>query len=469
MTNLQVLSPIDGEPIADVAATAPSHVPSLVEAARRAQASWARQRPEKRAEVLFRVADLIGARLDSLAELESRNTGKLLGDTRREALRAAEAFRYYAGWADKVAGETTMIDSSTLVYTVPEPRGVVAGIVPWNVPFFFAAKKIAPALAMGNACVLKPAPETPLTAMALLSILTEAGVPDDLVALAVGGADVGEALVDAGVDLVVFTGSTAAGRRVAERAGRALTPVVLELGGKSPQLVFADADLDAALDAVVLGVFASCGQMCIAGSRLLVEDSLHDDFVAALGRRVEGLRVGSPFEQGTNVGPQVTAAQRDKTRGFLTEAERQGRVRAQAAVPTAPELAKGFWVAPTLLTDLAPDARVLRDEVFGPVLTVQRFRSVDEAADLANRTPFGLAAGVWTADLGRAHSLAARIRSGTVWLNTYRVLSERVPFGGRGDSGHGAENGTEAVRLYTQPKAVWTSFEPRTPPGFDVV
>lgn len=455
------MSPIDASVLAEIEFETAEGVASRIAAAKHAQVDWAARTPRDRGRVLSAVAEAIEQHADAISELETRNTGKLLSDTRREVLRAAGAFRYYSGWADKVVGETIPVDQDHLVYTLREPFGVVAGIIPWNVPFFFAAKKIAPALAFGNACVLKPAEDTPLTALLLLDLLHQAGVPEDLVQVVIGGREVGAAIVASrDIDLIVFTGSDLTGKAIARSAADNLTPIALELGGKSPQILFPDADLNRAVEAVSLGVFASCGQMCIAGSRLVVHESIHDVVVDRLSETVRSLRVGSPFNSSTDVGPQITSIQRDKTLAFIEESKADGTLVAQSTMPTDPSLRNGFYVPPTIFDDLDPEARLLREEVFGPVLAVSTFKDDDEALHLANSTDFGLSAGVWTSDISRAHSFARRVRSGTVWINTYRTLSELVPFGGIGLSGYGRENGTEAARLYTRPKSVWTSLNP---------
>ena len=466
---MQIHSPIDGAVFAEVEEHTVADAEASLARAAAVQAGWAATAANERGRLLYRVADLIRRNGEELSHTESRNTGKLLTDTRREVERAARCFEYYAGWTDKALGRTIPVSAEFHTYTERVPFGVAVGIVPWNVPLFFAAKKMAPALAFGNAAVLKPAPETPLTAVRLQELVVEAGVDGDLAQVVVGGREVGAALVRSpNSHLVVTTGHPDTGRAVARSAADSLTPIALELGGKSAHLVFADADLDAAADAITLGVFASCGQMCIAGSRLLVQEQVHSQLLERLDERVRALTVGDPFDTGTDLGPQVTSAQRDKTMGFIERAPGQGaRLVAQAAMPTDNRLTRGYFVPPSLFDDVAPDSELARDEVFGPVLGVTTFRDEGEAVALSNDTSFGLAAGIWTGDVGRAHAVSRQLRVGNVWINTYRVLSDLVPFGGFGDSGFGRENGEDAVHLYTTTRATWTSLHAGVPTIFD--
>jgi aldehyde dehydrogenase (NAD+) len=463
-----IYSPITGEVIAEIADATLADVDNALERATASFDKWRKVTPSARGRILIKVGQLIRENLDEISALETLNTGKRLADTRREAIRAAECFEYYGGYADKVVGSVVPVPGDFHAYTEREPYGVVVGIIPWNVPFFFAAKKIAPAIAFGNVSVLKPAIETPLTALKLQEIILQAGIEEGVVQVLTGGSEIGKKLVsDHRTKLVVFTGSDKSGAAVGSAAAAHFAPAALELGGKSAQLVFADADLAAALDGVVEGITGSCGQMCIAGSRLYVEEKISADFIAGIKKRFDALVVGDPREKQTQVGPQVTALQAAKTLEYIEIAKRDGgKVLSSTQLNLASQISKGFFVPPTAFTDLPNTSLSVQEEIFGPVLSISTFKNEEDALLKAHDTNFGLAAGVWTSDTSRAHRMASELRVGNIWVNTYRVLSDLMPFGGVGSSGYGREGGTDAPNLYTWTKSVWISKTPGLPSGY---
>jgi acyl-CoA reductase-like NAD-dependent aldehyde dehydrogenase len=463
-----IYSPITGEVVAEIADATLADVDNALERATASFEKWRKVTPSARGRILIKVGQLIRENADEISALETLNTGKRLADTKREAIRAAECFEYYGGYADKVVGTVVPVPGDFHAYTEREPYGVVVGIIPWNVPFFFAAKKIAPAIAFGNVSVLKPAVETPLTALKLQEILLQAGIEEGVVQVLTGGSEIGKKLVsDHRTKLVVFTGSDKSGAAVGSAAAAHFAPAALELGGKSAQLVFADADLTAALDGVVEGITGSCGQMCIAGSRLYVEEKISADFIAGIKKRFDSLVVGDPREMQTQVGPQVTALQAAKTLEYIEIAKRDGgKVLSSTQLNLASQISKGFFVPPTAFTDLPNTSLSVQEEIFGPVLSISTFKNEEDALLKAHDTNFGLAAGVWTSDTSRAHRMASELRVGNIWVNTYRVLSDLMPFGGVGSSGYGREGGTDAPNLYTWTKSVWISKTPGLPSGY---
>ncbi|MGH7266719.1 MAG: aldehyde dehydrogenase family protein [Candidatus Rokuibacteriota bacterium] len=457
------INPATEEESARVARGDERDIDLAVQAARRAfeHGPWPKMTAAERGRTLWKLADLITANLDEMARLESVNTGKTLFDSGKVELPfAAEVFRYYAGWTTKIHGETLNLRDGAFTFTLRQPIGVIGAIVPWNFPFLLSSWKIAPALAAGNTVVLKPASLTPLTALKFAQLTAEAGLPEGVFNVVPGpGGKVGMALVrHPGVDKIAFTGSTEVGKSIMREAAGSLKRVSLELGGKSPNIVFADADVEAAVRGALTGIFYNKGEVCAAGSRLLVEQTVHDEVVSRLTDRVKGLKVGDPLDKATRMGPVVSRQQLDTVMGYIEAGRQEGARLVAGGERARVGNGKGYFLQPTIFTGVASSMRIAREEIFGPVLSVIPFTDVDDGIAQGNETFYGLAAAVWTRDVGKALRAARAIRAGTVWVNAYNLYDAALPFGGFKESGFGRELGAAGMDLYTEVKSVWVDL-----------
>lgn len=455
------VNPATGETLANVAEGDAEDVERAARAARRAfdDGPWSRMSPTDRVKILLRTADLIEANAHELAQLETLDNGKSINESLNVDIpSAAGTFRYYAGWVDKSYGQTIPSDPAFFNFTLREPVGVCGQIIPWNFPLLMAAWKLGPALACGNTVVLKPAEQTPLTSLRLGELLQEAGLPDGVLNIVPGfGPTAGGALVKHPlVDKIAFTGSTEVGKEIHRETAGTLKRVSLELGGKSPNIVFADADVEAAVQGALMGVFFNQGQVCCAGTRLFVEQKMHDEFADVLARHAHEMPQGHGMDPATRVGPLVSREQLDRVTSYLEIGKKEGaKALAGGERNVSPGLENGYFVKPTVFTGVRNDMRIAQEEIFGPVVSVIPFKDENDAVLQGNNTFYGLAAGVWTKDVGKAHRVARAIRAGTLWVNCYNVFGATAPFGGYKQSGYGRELGSYSLDLYTQIKTVW--------------
>jgi aldehyde dehydrogenase (NAD+) len=463
------INPHDGSVLANVAQAGPEDIDRAVAAAAAAFPGWAGLQASARGRLLLRLADRIEEDAVELARLESLDTGHPIHDSQAlDVPRTAATFRYFGGMADKVQGTVIPVEPGFLNYVLREPVGVVGEIVPWNFPLMFCSWKMGPALAAGNTVVLKPAELTPLSSLRVAELMAEVGFPSGVVNIVPGPGRTSGAHLAAHPDVakIAFTGSTAVGQEIIRASAGNLKRVQLELGGKGANIVFADADLGAAINGSAFAIFHNQGQACIAGSRLILHERIADEFTARFIELAESIRLGDPLDPATEMGPLTSAGHRDRVLSFVEIARAEGGdILTGGTAPDDPALAAGYYVRPTIVR-ADNDSRVCQEEVFGPFVTVTTFRSDEEAIDLANGVEYGLGGGLWTRDVQRAHRVAGAIRAGMVWINTYKRVNPGSPFGGVGRSGYGRDMGFEAIHEYTEAKSVWLNVDADIPPWY---
>lgn len=458
-------NPATGEVLTEIQAATREDVDRAVKAARKAfddpAGAWQKMSASDRGKLLWRIADLIEKNIDEIAEIETLDNGKPIFESRYvDVPMVAEVFRYYAGWATKIHGETINSRPNAFTYTLREPVGVVAAIVPWNFPLLLAAWKIAPALATGNTVIWKPASQTTLSALRVGELMVEAGVPAGVVNILAGsGPVVGMGLVQhPGVDKVAFTGSTSVGKDVMRSAADGVKRITLELGGKSPNIVLADANLDEAVKGAANGIFYGKGEVCAAGSRLFVEKKIHDDFMQKLVDRTNKLKPGDPLDPKTRLGAIVSEQQMNSVLSYIESGNKEGAKLVAGGKRASVDGSKGYFLEPTIFDAVDNKMKIAQEEIFGPVLATIPFDNMEQVAELANQNIYGLAAAIWTSDVRKAHTLARRLKAGTIWINAYNFYDPALPFGGYKQSGFGRELGMHAIEHYTELKSVWLNL-----------
>jgi aldehyde dehydrogenase (NAD+) len=459
---IEVVNPATEDVIAEVASAEQADVDAAVAAARAAfDGPWSKLSARERGRIVWKIGEKLMEKADEIARLETLHNGKPIFESRQiEVPAAAECFQYFAGWADKIHGETIPVKGNFLTYTLREPVGVVAAIVPWNFPLLLTAWKVAPALACGNTVIIKPASQTPLTALALAEVAQEAGLPPGVLNVITGpGSTVGQMIVEhPGIDKIAFTGDTSTGKGIMKGSADTLKRITLELGGKSPNIVFADADLDAALRGATTGIFYGKGEVCAAGSRLLVDKSIKSEFIDKVAARAKKMAPGDPMDPKTRLGAISSKKQLENDLRYIETAKQEGATLVAGGGRADIGTGRGYFLQPTVFDGVTPEMTIAREEIFGPVLATIEFGDLDEAIARANDSTYGLAAAVWTRDIKKAHYVARKLQAGTVWINTYNVYDTAAPFGGYKQSGFGREMSMHALEHYTQVKSVWVDL-----------
>jgi len=458
------INPATGETLTQIAEATPEEVDHAVTAARRAfedrSGAWRKMSANERGRLLWKLADAVEKNIDEFAELETLDNGKPIFESRYVDMpMVVDVLRYYAGWATKIHGETVNTFETAFTYTLREPVGVVGLIIPWNFPLLLASWKLGPALATGCTVVIKPAEQTPLTTLRFGELAMEAGIPAGVLNILTGGPETGKAIVrHPGIDKIAFTGSTSVGKEIMRGAADTLKRITLELGGKSPNIVFADSDIDSAVKGAINGIFYGKGEVCNAGSRLFLESKVQDEFLEKLIGRAKKLQPADPLDPKTRLGAIVSQEQMQTVLGYIEAGKKEGAKLISGGNRVSLDGGKGFFIEPTIFGGVNNDMKIAQEEIFGPVLATLTFDDIDQVIDQANRNQYGLAAAVWTRDVKKAHTVARRLKAGTVWINTYGLMDAALPFGGYKSSGFGRELGMNAIEHYTEVKTVWMNL-----------